>query len=231
MRSPAIQMLSKTRNEYLKMRKWNHEKVNFIFRSNYCSRILPIRWIFWKRLQVAISMLEQEGEGTALDFGAQMGVLLPSLSTIFDKVFGCDINDTTFEVNRELLSRLGIENVEVFVNEYEKPLTNYFKEHSLNAITAMDVLEHIPEPRLLSYLQDFSTLLTEEGRLIVSIPLENFPYTLVQKAIGHNSEESKHFLNYRELSAVLDRYFLCVSTKNLFFSFKVMKLKPRKQDL
>lgn len=218
--TPAIQMLSKTKKEYDRM-----VREGIIPRSNYSRKAL-IKWIFWKRLETIIKMLEGRN-GAVLDFGTGYGVLLPSLSLIFERVYGTDIDDVPLEGASKLCHRLGVKDIQLFRNE--APLTHYFERRSIDTIIAADVLEHIPEPVLSSTLQDFLALLAEGGQLIVSAPIETLIYRLAQIVIGHRPEQSRHMLTYCQLEAILERNFRDTFTKNLIF-FKVVKLEPRKDE-
>jgi len=230
----AIKTLSKTKDLIFKLR--NKEILSrgledkkdlgrFLLISNYFSRVYLVRWFFWKRLEIVIKFLKDGGD-SVLDFGTQMGLVLPSLCKIFKKAYGVDIDDTTFSINHELLKRLKIKNAKVFINQ--KPLTEYFKKNSLDAITAIDVLEHIPTRKdLFNYLKEFLTILDKDGCLVVSLPKENFIYHLFQKIIRHKPEEAMHFLNYRELELAIKKYFYCENSKNLIF-FKIIKFRVKK---
>ena len=234
----AIEILSRTRNLVFNIKdkeiltgnfkiepKHEEDLKRFLIKSNYFSKIYFVRWLFWKRLEVVIKFLKDGGD-SVLDFGTQMGLILPSLSKIFKNVYGVDIDDTTFAINRELIKRLNIGNVKVFTNK--KPLNQYFKKDSLNPIVALDVLEHIPKRYLFSYLKDFLSLLDKNGCLVVSLPKENSIYRFMQKLINHKPEEAMHFLNYKELESSIKKYFYCEASKNLIF-FKIIKFRPKER--
>ena len=186
--------------------------------DNYFSRNILLRWIFWKRLQTILNMTEKiSNPESMLDFGMGWGVLLPSLSRIFKRVYGVDIHRLSIDIAHQLVQLLDCKNVQIMeVKPHEELLM--FKNGSLNCIIAADVLEHIPY--FSNILLSFKRILINGGRLIVSIPTENLVYRFAKKLLRHPLSCDKHVSSSKAIEEMIKKNFVIKEQRNLFF-FKV----------
>lgn len=137
------------------------------------------RGIFWKRLRHIWRRLERlDAGGAVMDFGCGTGVLLPLLADRFD---------TVIAVEPEM------HHTETFLDAWGAGLRD--KVHlagqleqcgrepaSLEAILALDVLEHVQD--LEGILDALLRLLKPGGILLITGPTENFLYRLGRRIVG-----------------------------------------------
>ncbi|THU01499.1 methyltransferase domain-containing protein [Lampropedia puyangensis] len=98
-----------------------------------------------------------------LDVGCGSGALGQYLSAQKQ----CTVDGVTFNEAEAALARAHYRQVEV-ANLEQTPLTQLFGQHRYDFVVCADVLEHLREPQKL--LQDMPALLTQQGRLLISIP-------------------------------------------------------------
>jgi len=88
---------------------------------------------------------------------------------------------------------------------------------------AADVLEH--QRDLEAFVRKMHSVLKPGGTAVVCLPVEGFFYRLGRRLFGLSAPED-HFHGYRELRAVLDRFFQVRRISNLpsnFPLFTVLK--------
>lgn len=122
----------------------------------------------------------------ALDFGSGLGVMLPFLSRRYELVVACDADP---EVTTFMVKRLGLRNVEV-VNSTES-----LDGASFDVVTALDVLEHIPD--LGDVYSELLRVTAVDGRWLISGPTENKMYRFM-RAIARSKGEG-HVHTVREV--------------------------------
>ena len=103
------------------------------------------------REQLALHWL-QPGE-TFLDIGCGTGNLCREVAPLFTQVQGCDISDPALSIAKTL----GIPVKKVDVNQLPLP----YDSHTFDAITALDVIEHLFDPQ--SFLCEVHRLLKPGG--------------------------------------------------------------------
>lgn len=143
----------------------------------YTDRNPLVRELFWRRLGALLAMSAREPRRRALDFGGGNGVLLPSLSRLYDEVWCVDLRA---EMAEELARIEGLLNVRALSAELlalDLPAAHF------DTIFAADVLEHVAELDPLA--GEFSRLLVPDGELLVSCPSENRFYELGRRACGY----------------------------------------------
>jgi 2-polyprenyl-3-methyl-5-hydroxy-6-metoxy-1,4-benzoquinol methylase len=186
--------------------------------DNYFNKNFLLRWIFWKRVDIMINMAAQTtNPEKVLDFGTGWGVLLPSLSRIFNNVYGVDIDVPSIDLASQLVQLLDCKNVQVIlVKPHEELLM--FRNDSFNCIIVADVLEHVSY--FSQILLDFKNLLTTDGSLIVSVPTENLIYRSAKKLLRHPPSCDKHVCSPKEIEETITKNFVIKKRSNLFF-FKI----------
>jgi len=158
--------------------------------------LLPIRELFWRRLDPLMKLCRSRG-GRVLDFGGGNGVLLPTLARRFDEVVCVDLDAA---VARALAEREGLARVVI----REGPIdTLGLPDDHFDAVTACDVLEHMKDlPPLVHALV---RVLKPGGELLVSLPTENRMYELGRAVIGYE-KPSDHFHTGAEVVEELARH-------------------------
>ena len=107
--------------------------------------------------------VELVGSGLqVLDVGCAGGVVARALSRRGCRVWGVDKDADAAEQARPFLEKLVIADLD------EAPLTDHFERGSFDVLVFGDVLEHVADP--VRVLRDALPLLTDEGRVVCSIP-------------------------------------------------------------
>jgi 2-polyprenyl-3-methyl-5-hydroxy-6-metoxy-1,4-benzoquinol methylase len=147
--------------------------------------------IFWERQRQIMSMMGGLTGGTVLDFGTGSGVLLPFLHSRQRKVVAVDIEPELvgLVVKKARMDRVTLHGDPADLEQYEPG--------TFDAITAMDVLEHVDDVPGLAEL--FRRLLKKDGRLLVSGPTETKLYQFGRKVAGYD-----HHTHVRNISHIED---------------------------
>jgi SAM-dependent methyltransferase len=157
-----------------------------------------IRWLFWSRLDTAVSLAAPARGETILDFGLGTGILLPTHHRTAGHVVGADIE---LGPARALARRLALPTE--FVQAQDFARWSRLHPASVDVISALDCLEHVEAHELTELTLSFATVLRPGGRLVVSGPTESFAYRLGRFAAGFKNEY--HHRNIRTIDVELRR--------------------------
>lgn len=155
---------------------------------SYCHGNPLIRRLFWKRLKLALDLLQPAPGERCMDFGAGSGVLLPTLSARCRQVYAADLLP---EPARRMVQRRGLQNVKVV--DSTLPTLAELDGEPLDAIVALDVLEHVDD--LPATVRHLATLLRPGGRVIMSGPTETPVYRLGRVLAGFAGKGHYHHTN------------------------------------
>lgn len=155
---------------------------------SYCHGNPLIRWLFWRRLRVALELLQPQAGERCLDFGAGSGVLLPALSSRCGSVYAADLLPGPA---RRMVERRNLQNVQVL--DSPLPTLADVGGKSLDAIVALDVLEHVDD--LPGTVRSLASLLRPGGRVIMSGPTETPVYKLGRVLAGFAGKGHYHHTN------------------------------------
>lgn len=189
----------------------------------YMMRNPLVRLVFGRRLSTVLRMLPSGAALTrhVLDFGTGFGPLLPALSRRFDQVLATDLH---LEFASEYARIMEIE-----VQFLPSPdWQSMIKTGSLDAITALDVLEHIED--LDSVLSALCLLLQPRGSLVISLPTENALYKVGRVVSGIGTTGEYHLNSVRDVLGAAARSGLTVTRSrsvpsSLVPLFKIVKLR------
>lgn len=127
-------------------------------------------WLFWRRVDVAMGLVENVAGSTVLDFGCGAGVTFKHLKRMGYAITGLD--PYAASLTRIVSQRLDIDSLIL-------ESTAELGDLQFDLIIALDVLEHIVE------LEDTLNVLLKHcrsgTRLVVSGPTENFLYKVGRK--------------------------------------------------
>jgi 2-polyprenyl-3-methyl-5-hydroxy-6-metoxy-1,4-benzoquinol methylase len=162
------------------------------------------RWIFWRRLTLLLRCLPIDKGRLCVDFGCGFGLLLPLLREHFESVVGIDLMPELARAFLDRWERPSVKpqsNMRVFTSLEESGLTRC----SADLVLAMDVLEHVPDPR--ATLESLHGLLAPGGYLAVSGPTENWLYRLGRRIVGF-SGHYHHRDIYNILAEMQDLFWI-----------------------
>lgn len=144
-----------------------------------------MRHLFWERMWRVVKYVQEANDtgGTVLDFGCGVGVLLPLLSACGFPVAAVDID---IAAAPRYLEPFGVKPVFLRQPDYLDSLP----EGSFAVITALDVLEHLPD--LEVHLKRLRRLLAPGGSLVICGPTENLIYKLGRKVAGFSGHYHVH---------------------------------------
>ena len=140
----------------------------------YCSPNIILRKLFWLRLKLLVTIINwtRPKKELALDFCGGSGVMIPTLSNEFERVYLIDkcVEDAQYLVSLYNFSNINIQKEDITNFDYEK--------EKFDVIIAADVLEHfqtLEEP-----ISKISSWLKFDGILYTSLPTENYFYGLLR---------------------------------------------------
>ena len=123
-----------------------------------------MRYKQWEMDQITDFIHSNVNGGHILDMGSSTGHMVEILSNRFghDRIHGADIHLDSVERNRALFQQ----------NKFHHIRNGFYKENKgkFNAVTLMHVLEHVDNP--IHLLKDVKSLLSDDGILALSVPLE-----------------------------------------------------------
>ncbi len=182
-----------------------------------------IDFIFWKRLEITYSYIIEKGYKRILDFGCGTGIMSFLLARKGLEVIAVD---TEFEALNKMRKKMDFPPTVRFFNSdlSEVPIDR----NSIDAIVALDVLEHISDLSL--YLDLFKKVLKKDGEIIVSGPTENGLYKLGRKLAGSDFTGGYHVSSIYTIKDQFRRQFDIESTRRIFWPvtlFEIFVAKPR----
>ncbi len=139
-----------------------------------------ISWLVSKRMRCAISALELGGNESLLDFGCGTGMLFLQLPPSQGRYYGVDLILWPAKKILEMHQRSDVQLISV--NNWQ----NEISDHSLDRITAIEVLEHVDDVASLGH--QFRRKLKSDGLLVIAGPTENRFYRLCRKIAGFTGE-------------------------------------------
>lgn len=147
---------------------------------SYAHKNIFISWLFWERINSALSMLKNLQNKSILDFGCGSGVTFKYLNDNNCKITGCE-NQFTL-LSKEMAKELNIE------LELYKEITEIC-DKKFDYIIALDSLEHVEE--LDIYIEKFLDLSHESTMIVISGPTESLLYRLGRLVAGFKGHYHK----------------------------------------
>jgi len=148
-----------------------------------------VRELQWRKLDRILSMYNG-ARGCAVDFCCGNGVLLPSLSRMFDRVIGYDLH---VGAARELVNHYELDNVELIQGDGLKmPMAI----GAIDAVFATSCLEHFED--IDGVIKQIKQILKPDGKLCFLVPTENILYRIGRKLIGYTKPDD-HYWTGRDI--------------------------------
>jgi 2-polyprenyl-3-methyl-5-hydroxy-6-metoxy-1,4-benzoquinol methylase len=169
-------------------------------------------WLFWKRVDTALSLAGDIQQRSVMDFGCGGGVLFKYFVERNCQITGCD--DDAYDLVSEVIKRLDIK-ADLYNDLFK------ISGQTFDYIFALDVLEHIEE--LDRYLEKLLKLSHNSTVLIVSGPTEGAVYKLGRKFAGFSGHY--HLGNIYEIeSAIKKKGLIRTTMKNLYYPFPLFRV-------
>jgi 2-polyprenyl-6-hydroxyphenyl methylase/3-demethylubiquinone-9 3-methyltransferase len=178
-----------------------------------------IRFLFWRRVWVAINFLEMAGSHEAvLDFGCGSGVVMPLLAAFSNRVVGLDTNLAPY---RALCDHISFPNsVEMY--ETQEYSLSRFPDKTFDVILALDVLEHVSN--LKDVLSEFCRVSKPGSIVIVCGPTENLFYRIGRKIAGKEYTGDYHVTNIYKIQKVMKTFMETKTLATLYYPFPLFKI-------
>jgi len=184
-----------------------------------------INEIYWKRLGIVCQEIKSIGDiNQSLDYGCGSGVLLPFLAHRSEHVIGMDVNLNPI---REIMKILAFPTNITIKDLNVEPLSTV-PENYFDLITAINVLEHLDRPQ--ETIDTLVYTLKPGGRIIVSLPKENFLYNIGRKLAGKEFTGDYHKSNYMDVIEIFNQKGLIIDLVKGFpysFIFKIFYFQKK----
>ncbi len=175
----------------------------------YFSKNRLVRFINWRKLDATIALLPKHRNQMVLDFACGNGVLLPTLSKLYNSVIGIDLHTTAAT---RLIKEHRLNNVlAVTTNGLNLP----FKNNFFSTIITTSTLEHFFE--LEKVLKELSRVIRPGGQLIFLVPSENLFYQFGRMLFRY-TKPVDHYHSAKEIESVIEKYFKTEVKKSLPFN-------------
>jgi 2-polyprenyl-3-methyl-5-hydroxy-6-metoxy-1,4-benzoquinol methylase len=155
-----------------------------------------IRWLFWKRLDIAVGLARIRPTDRVLDFGTGSGILLPTLQAKAAQVWATDLDVSPAQAFTRVMH---LATSIVPAGEFEAWASAHAA--ALDVIMALDVFEHLSEAELPVVGRKLRSLLAPGGRMVVSGPTESPMYKLGRLIAGFRNVY--HYRNVFDIDAQL----------------------------
>jgi 2-polyprenyl-3-methyl-5-hydroxy-6-metoxy-1,4-benzoquinol methylase len=185
----------------------------------YADRNPLIRFLFWRRLWVALKFMEQHGPYDAiLDFGTGSGVTLPLVTALTKKAIGLDM---TIQPHKDIAQFISFPSEIEFYETSQKPLES-FADNSFNTIIALDVLEHVENLEAVG--KEFCRITKPGGKIIISGPTESFFYQIGRKIAGEEYTGTYHVRNIFDIRRAVEPLMKIETLATLYYPFPLFKV-------
>lgn len=160
-----------------------------------------LRWMAWLRVRVLADNLTRlataDGRSredcTILDYGCGSGVLLPTAAALAKTVYAVDIVPGPA---RMIVEDAGLTGVEVMTPD---ALAGRVADRSVDIVVAGEVFEHIDD--LPACLDGLRRKLKADGRLLVTLPTENWAYRTGRRLAGFHGHY--HLTNADDIHRII----------------------------
>jgi len=160
---------SRTSSDRLGWETSNLRAGHYAKKQLFC-RSAIIAWSHRSRFRLARKLVDPYAGGNLLDYGCGDGTFLAGVHDLFPVAVGADIDHGQ---NLECGTRLAtLSNISfLLTNE----LTDPIHESAYRVVTCMEVLEHCIEEDLNQVVSDLWRLVSPDGVVIISVPVEVGP--------------------------------------------------------
>ncbi|MFH0830250.1 MAG: methyltransferase domain-containing protein [Candidatus Aenigmatarchaeota archaeon] len=185
-----------------------------VISSRYYNRLS--RWVYRKRLQMALDLLGDRKHEKILDVGFGSGILEPSLSKL-GSVTAIDIHDKMGLV-REMVGMADYRKISLL----EAPWKNEF-----DVVICMSVLEHMEGKRLTEAVEKLLSLVKNDGFVLVGVPNSSVFVKAWFKLNGSPALKN-HKSTSQEIEGKITERATVTGSKSIPFVYTVYKVRRKK---
>ena len=158
--------------------------------------------VFAARLNIGLGLLDGH-YGRLLEIGYGSGLLMPTLASTCDELYGLDLEREPAGL-RDRLGRLGVRPKElVQANARSMPFSDGF----FDAVVAFSIFEHLRAHELELTLAECARVLGPAGRLLVGCPAVHKLMNAAFASIGFSGIEDHHFSDIADVVAAAAPWF------------------------
>ncbi|RSK40268.1 class I SAM-dependent methyltransferase [Mangrovimonas spongiae] len=148
-----------------------------------------------KRLDMAVKLIDLKQDESLIDYGTGDGYLLKLIYTKLKnkQLYGFDPVDDMFEELKQTIATYSLQDVSITKN------LNTLENKKFDVVSCQEVLEHFSATKQQEHLKNISNLLKDNGRVVISVPLEiGFP-SLVKNSIRFLVGQSKAEATFKNI--------------------------------
>jgi len=158
--------------------------------------------VFAARLDTGLRLVDGRFE-KLLEIGYGSGLLMPTLASVADEIYGADLKAEPPEL-RETLARLGVKPADlVQADIQELP----FSDGRFDCVVAFSILEHLKKHALERAAVEVARVLAPGGRFLVGCPAVHRAMNAAFDAIGFRGIEQHHFSALPDVIAAFSPWF------------------------
>ncbi len=167
----------------------------------YYSKNPVVKWLFKKRMYIALKFLKIIKTDVLIDIGCGDGSLLQLINKQGIKtraMWGIDLNQKVIQLESQIKNcNFGVQNI----------LKTDFQNRTFDVAICLDVLEHMKD--IEGAIIEIKRILKDNSHLIVSSPVESTLYKLLRFIIkGSYSQATgpgagKHYYNAKQLDKII----------------------------
>jgi len=115
-------------------------------------------------------------KSNVIDFGCADGCFIPSLSSYFNHVVGIDAYPPFADIAKILVKKMDLKDANIICNKDMKiDEVKSMLDREYNIAFCLEVLEHVgnkknPYKGKIKLIKDISSLITDDGKIIISVP-------------------------------------------------------------
>jgi ubiquinone/menaquinone biosynthesis C-methylase UbiE len=154
-------------------------------------------WLYRRRLEMGLALLEGRHYARLLEIGYGSGVLLPTLSTLCDELYGLDLHANVAPVQ----AMLDVEGVDARL-DVGSVLELPYEGGMFDAVVCLSVLEHLHPEELGRALSEIRRVLQAGGAAVLGFPVRNVVTSAFYRLVGFDPADLHPSSHRHILSAV-----------------------------
>lgn len=166
--------------------------------------------LFQARINAGLGLLDGRFR-RLLEIGYGSGLLMPTLATISDELYGADLQPEAPGL-RKVLEGMGTQ-VRDLVRADIQSLP--FASEHFDGVVAFSILEHLKEAELIQAVGEVARVLEPGGRFLVGCPAVHKAMNLAFAAIGFSNIEDHHFSGIDDVLRLCAAEFTVVRERSM----------------